>query len=331
MRARAALLTKPGTPFAMTAVDLEEPREDEVLVEVAAAGLGHTDVLAYDGQLPIPLPAILGCEGAGTIVRPGRCVSKFRPGDRVIVVKRTEGYARQTGGRTFGQSLFATLAVVKAANVVPVTGELPWAILATLGGEVLAGASAIVDTFRPRLGSSLAIFGVGATGVGALMAARLVGCHPIIAVDFKASRLALAESLGADMTVDPDGLDPVEAIRSMSNDGVNFSIDTTGVPSVIAGALDCLAEGGRCALSAVAAPDARLAIKLNRLLPDRMIGSGLAGDVVQRALIPRLIDLWQRGRFSVDRVIQEYPVDDINRAVADITTGAAVKPVLVMH
>jgi len=149
MRARAALLTRPETPFAMTAVDLEEPREDEVLVEVAAAGLGHTDVLAYNGQLPVPLPAILGCEGAGTIVRTGRCASNLHPGDRVIVVKRTEGCARHMGGRAFGRSLLATFAVVNVGNVVPVTGELPWAILATLGGEVLAGASAIVDNPSP--------------------------------------------------------------------------------------------------------------------------------------------------------------------------------------
>jgi aryl-alcohol dehydrogenase len=327
MRARAALLTRTGTPFTIVQVDVEEPRDDEVVVEVAAAGLGHTDVLAYDGQLVVPMPAILGREGAGTIVRVGRCVGDLGQGDRVIV----SGHPRQIAGHAFGQSLFATHVVVNANNVVPVSSEVPWTVMATLGGEVLASASIIVDTFRPRVGSSLAIFGVGAMGLGALMAAQLAGCHPIIAVDFKASRLELAESIGANMSIDPDGLDPVKAIRSTTNNGVDFSIDTTGVPSVVTSAVDCLAEGGLCALSALAAPDAQLAIEINRLLPDRTICGGLSGDVAQRALIPRLIDLWRRGRFPVDRVIREYPLEDINRAVADITTGVAVKPVLIMH
>ena len=365
MHVRAALLTRAKAPFEIETLDLEEPRADEVLVEIAAAGLGHADVLVHSGEFPVPMPAILGCEGAGSIVRVGRHVSMLAPGDRVVLTQhvgnagqanagrgrssasdmlnagasnvRADGafpFSRlgsQIGGGPCGQSFFATHTVVCANNVVRVTNDLPWQVLAVLGGEVLAGATTVMETLRPRPGSGLAIYGAGATGFGALMAAKLAGCHPIIVVDVKASRLELAESLGATMTIDPDGLDPVEAIRSTSDSGVEFSVDTTGVPAAARQAVDCLAQDGICVLTVMAARDAQVSLGMNYLLRGRTVRGTPSGDGMSRALILRLINFYQRGQFPVDRLIREYPIEDINRAVVDVVTGAAVKPVLMMR
>jgi aryl-alcohol dehydrogenase len=351
MHVTAAQLTRAKTPFEMVTLDIQEPREHEVLVAVAAAGLGHADVLAYEGKLNIALPVIPGCEGAGSIVRAGSGVDDLAPGDRVVLTRHAgrtgesgswPGLSSDTGtdklhggerpGHSpFDLSLFATHVVVPTNNVVRVVTDLPWSVLAALGGDVLAGASIIMNTLRPVPGCSLAIFGAGAMGLGALMAAQLAGCQPVIAIDFKASRLQLAESLGATMTIDPDGLEPVEAIRGAVDKGVEFSVDTTGVPSVARQAVDCLGRGGKCVLSAMAADDAQMTIGMNVLFDGRMVGGGLSGAGIARALVPRLIDFHRRGWFPIDQIVQEYPFAAINQAVADIVAGAAVKPVLVMH
>jgi aryl-alcohol dehydrogenase len=332
MHVTAALLTRAKAPFELVTLDVEEPREHEVLVEIAAVGLGHADILAYEGKRHIPVPAVLGREGAGSIVRVGPDIDDLVPGDRVVLTCQACRTGQSKLGRGgFGLSLFATRAVVHKNNVARVAADLPWSILAALGGEVLAGASIIMDTLRPVPGCGLAIFGAGAMGMGALMAAQLAGCHPIFIIDFKASRLQLAESLGATMTIDPDGLEPVQAIRGVADSGVEYSVDTTGVPSVARQAVECLRRGGKCVLSAMAADDAQMTIGMNALFDGRMVVGGRSGAGIARALVPRLIEFHRRGWFPIDQIIQEYPFAAINQAVADIVAGAAVKPVLMMH
>jgi len=197
------------------------------------------DLLGRDQDLPVPLPAVLGREGAGRVERVGAEVARFVPGDRVILTpsatadnallyeadllglnlsgSRPDGSSplrrntEQIAGVFFGQSSLASHALVTERNTVKIDDDVPFPMLAPLGGDVQTGAGAVINTLRPRPGSAIAIFGAGAVGLSAVMAARLCGCHPIIAVDIKASRLQLAESIGATHTIDPDGLDPVEA------------------------------------------------------------------------------------------------------------------------
>jgi aryl-alcohol dehydrogenase len=142
-------------------------------------------------------------------------------------------------GAFFGQSSFATHALATERNAIKVDNDVPFPVLASLGGDVQTGAGAVINALHPRPGSAIAIFGAGAVGLSAVMAARLTGCHPIIAVDIKASRLQLAETLGASHTVDPDGLDPVDAVRALSANGAEFSVETTGLPEVTRRAVDC--------------------------------------------------------------------------------------------
>ena len=215
-------------------------------------------------------------------------------------------------------------------NAVRIEEDVSFPILAPLGGDVQTGAGAVMNALRPRPGSSIAIFGAGAAGLSAVMAARLAGCHPIIAVDIKASRLQLAEAIGATHTFDPDGIDAVEAIQAITAHGAEFSVETTGLPGVTGQAIECLAPGGSCVLAGVAAAGAKAKLDISHLRLGRIVRGCVFGESVAALFILRLVALYRLQRFPIDRIIAEYRFDDINQAADDVLSGAAVKPVLVM-
>jgi aryl-alcohol dehydrogenase len=321
-----------------------------------AAGLSHTDLLARNGDLKVPLPAVLGREAAGIVERVGTAVTRLDPGDRVVLTylrgeppaagadpfdlnlsgARPDGSSplhaegERIAGRFFGQSSHATYALAGQCNTVRIEEETPFPILASLGGDVQTGAGAVITTLRPQPGSAIAVFGAGAVGLSAVMAARLAGCHPIVAVDIKASRLELAETLGATHTIDPDGVDPVDAIRAIAGNGAEFSVETTGLPLVTGQAVECLGYGGSCALVGMAAAGAEAQLSLGQLRRGRILRGSPFGDGVPALFVRRLVDLCRRQDLRIDRMIAEYRLDDINRAAADLLSGAAVKPILIM-
>jgi aryl-alcohol dehydrogenase len=361
MRITAAVARSAGEAFTVEHLDIEQPRDDEILVRVGAVGLSHTDLLARDQKLPVPLPAVLGREGVGWVERVGAAVSKIAPGDHVILTYvageplprsscadtpladfdlnfsglRPDGSSplslggERIAGAFFGQSSFATHAIARERNAIRVDKALPFPTIASLGGDVQTGAGAVINTLRPRPGSSIAVFGAGAVGLSAVIAARLAGCHPIIAVDIKASRLDLAESLGATHTIDPDGLEPIAAIRGITRDGAEFAIETTGVPGVVRQALDCLGPGGACAVAGTAPLDAEASLSMSNLQLARCVRGSLFGDGMPAMFIPRLIELHKAGRLPIERLVTEYRLDRINEAADALVSGAAVKPVLV--
>lgn len=352
MRIDAAIVNAAREPFSVEALDLEEPRDDEVFVQVIAAGMSRVDLLARDGDIPVPLPAVLGCEGVGRVERIGAKVMGVAPLDRVVFARpgggpdlfgrRISRYreaefaplhrsGRPIAGSAFGHCCFATHVLTAERNLIRVPqDDTPFPVLAALGGDVQVGAGAVIDTLRPRPGSSIAIFGAGAAGLSAVLAARLASCHPIIAVDIKASRLDMAEQLGADRTIDPDGLDPVVAIRGMAPGGVQFAVDTTGDPSLIGQALECIASGGRCVLAGAGPLDAEVAVKFRLLLQPRTLIGNPSGARDPAEFVPRLLGLYRQGRFPIDRLITEFRFADINTAADALLSGAAIKPVLVM-
>jgi aryl-alcohol dehydrogenase len=356
MHITAAVVRSVHAPFSIETLELDEPRRDEVLVRVMAAGLSRTDLLARDQDVPVPLPAVLGREAAGIVERVGAGVTGLAPGDRVVLTHRSGELppggsdlfalnlsgARPDGssplhrggeriaGCFFGQSSHATHALANERNAVKIEQDIPFSILAPFGGDVQTGAGAVINILRPPPGATIAIFGAGAVGLSAVMAARLAGCHPIIAVDIKASRLALAEILGATYTIDPDGVDPVDAIRAISGTGAECSVETTGLSGVTRQAVECLRYGGRCALVGMAAADAEATLNLNRLRRGHVLCGNLFGGGVPAIFVPRLVALYERQGLPIDRMITEYRLDDINRAADDLLTGAAVKAVLIM-
>jgi len=362
----AAVVRSKGGPWLLETLELDDPRDDEVLVRIVGPGICHTDLSIRDQYLPLPLPIVLGHEGAGVVERIGPRVTSLEPGDHVVLaplscgacgscqtgmqvyceqfLRLNIGLRRMDGstpfrdddskisGAFFGQSSFATKALAHQRNAIRVPRDLPLELLGPLGCSVQTGAGTIINALRPKAGASLAVFGTGPVGLSAIMAAHLSGCATIIAVDINENRLKLAQELGATHTIDNTNGDPVEMIRKHGGGrGVNFSIDTTALPEVIAQAVQCLSPPGVCALLGLARGGAEVSLDINLIGSGRTVRGVTEGECVPSVMIPKLIELWRQGRFPFDRMIRKYAFSDINQAAADMESGITLKPVLVMR
>jgi aryl-alcohol dehydrogenase len=359
----AAVARSPSGGFALEEVTLEGPRAGEVLVEIAAVGLCHTDILVGGGSFPTPYPVVLGHEGAGVAAAVGAGVNGITPGDRVALSYDSCGacpncvlgrpyhchsfFARnfaacRADGSTaiaadgaavhshfFGQSSFATRAVASARSVVPIPSELPFELAAPLGCGIQTGAGTVLNALAPRAGSSIAVFGAGGVGLAAVIAARIVGAAPIIAVDLVPARLELARELGATEVVDARAHDPVAAVLAVTRAGVDYAVEASGAPVALRQAVDALAPGGVCAL--VGAPDGgtEVAFDVNAVLgAGRTIRGVVEGHSVPTEFIPRLVALWRAGALPLERLVRTFALAEINEAAASALRGEVIKPVL---
>ncbi|MGB0101745.1 MAG: NAD(P)-dependent alcohol dehydrogenase [Nocardioides sp.] len=364
--ATCAVVRERGGPFHLEQVTLAEPRRDEVLVEVVAAGMCHTDLLVRDAR-PESLPAILGHEGAGVVREVGSAVHGVAVGDKVVLsfpscglcrrcrtgrsaycdsiaelkfgCSRADGstaatdlHGRPVGDHFFGQSSFGTFCIANARSVVKVEHDADLLVAGPLACAVQTGAGTVLDVLQVNPGSAVAIFGAGSVGLSAVMAARLSGATTIVAVNRRASRLALAAELGATHLVSPEEADPVTAIRDATGGrGVDFVLETTGVPEVLTQAVRSLDSLGTCAYVGTAPPGALGGIVMLEAMTRGLTVRGvLQGDSTPVVMIPRLLDLHRRGLLPFDRLITHYRLDDINQAAADCLSGSVVKPVLLM-
>jgi aryl-alcohol dehydrogenase len=360
---KAAVVQQKSGPFVVEAVTLDDPRDDEILVEVHATGVCHTDFGVRDQSYPVPLPAVLGHEGAGVVEKVGANITKVAPGDHVILTYASCGrctnchnglpgfcddfYAHNLAGSRldgsstlhgtdgekigscfFGQSSFADRAIATERNVVKIPKDVPLDLMGPLGCGIQTGAGAVINTLRPRPGSAIAVFGAGAVGLAAIMAARIVGCAPIIAVDIIDHRLALAEELGATHVLNGAAVDAVEEIRALTDGGAMFSLECTSLPAVFRQAVECLRIPGTCGLIGAAALGTEVSFEMASILFGRTVRGIMQGDCVPDVFVPELIDLWRQGRFPFDRLIEFYDLDDINEAVRASESGAVVKPVV---
>jgi aryl-alcohol dehydrogenase len=230
----------------------------------------------------------------------------------------------------FGQSSFATHALATENSVVKVPEDAPLELLGPLGCGVQTGAGAVLNSLRPEPGSSIAVFGTGAVGMSAIMAAVVAGCTTIIGIDVKSNRLALCErELGATHTINSAEQDAAEEIRKITSGGVGYSLDTTGVPGVFRQAVESLAPLGTCGIVGAPPIGTEAALDMNNIMiPGRIIRGIIEGDSVPDVFIPRLVDLHERRRFPFDRLIRFYDLDEINKAAEEAEEGSTLKPVL---
>jgi aryl-alcohol dehydrogenase len=356
----AAVLRAADAPYAIEQVQLNDPGPGEVLVKIAGAGLCHTDLLGRSGL--VGLPVILGHEGAGVIEAVGPGVNGLAPGDHVVLTfdscgtctnclaahpaycaeffpRNLTGVAvdgstpaadldgRPVAARWFGQSSLASHAIATGRNVVRVDPGLPLELLGPLGCGIQTGAGSVLIALGVMAGSSIAVFGTGGVGLAAVMAAAVAGATQIIAIDLHPGRLDLAAKLGATHTISGTDDDISSQILAITGDGAQYSFDTTGVPAVISTAIASLRPTGTCGLVGITQGD--LVLDPFALASGRNVMGILEGDAVPALFIPRLIDLWQQGRFPFDKLITSYPLSQIGQAEADAASGAAVKPVLI--
>ena len=355
MRITAALVPEEGARFRLEELELADPGVDELIVRVAASGVCQTDIHGRDDYFGIPFPCVFGHEGAGIVERVGAQVTGIAPGDRVVMVspacgackacaRGLPGYCASArrlkfGGRLrdgripfrrgeapvygafFQQSSFATHALATAGNVVKLPDALPLELAAAFACGVNTGAGAVLNALRPQPGSSIAIFGAGAVGLAAVMAARIAGCGTIVAVDLHDSRLALARELGATHVFHAS--QPVPMM-------VEASIEAAGEPQALRRALDCLAPLGVCCLVGSARQGVEAALEMARLQHGRTLRGCIQGDAPPHEFFPRLFEHWSAGRLPVERLVSFYDWRDVNRAVDDAALGRAIKPVLRM-
>jgi aryl-alcohol dehydrogenase len=208
---------------------------------------------------------------------------------------------------------------------VKLPDDVPLEIAAPFGCGIQTGAGAVLNAFEPQPGSSIAVFGAGAVGLAAVMAARLAGCTTIVAVDLRPSRLELAREVGATRTVDASVQDPVEAIGAT----VDYSLEATGSPVAVRQAIDVLAPCGTCGIVGAPALGTEASFDVFFVMSaGRSIRGIVEGEARPKEFLPRLFDLWRRGEFPVDRMMQFYDFEEIDRAAHDAESGDVIKPVL---
>jgi aryl-alcohol dehydrogenase len=233
-------------------------------------------------------------------------------------------------GSWFGQSSFATHAIASVHNAVKVPDDLPIELIGPLGCGLQTGAGTVLNVLQPKPGESIAIFGLGGVGLGALMAAKAAGCDPIIAVDLNPERLALAQELGATDVINPKETDDLLwNVQEIASPGVHHSFDAVGAGPVVKQALESLRAHGHCATAGFQGLENEITIDQGHLLLGRRLSGVVIGDADPQTFIPELIRLYREGKFPFDRLVKRFRFSDINEAIAASESGDVIKPVLV--
>ncbi|MGK2911148.1 MAG: NAD(P)-dependent alcohol dehydrogenase [Sphingobium sp.] len=357
----AAITTAPGEPLKLSSADLDALRDDEVLVRIKGVGICHTDLVVLESGGYAP--GVLGHEGAGVVEEVGRGVTHLVPGDHVVLSyyachkcatcidgapahcerallangsgKRFDGSSlihvdgQPINGAFFSQSSFATHAIARDHNAVKVPSDLPIELLGPLGCGFLTGAGTVLKALEVKEGRGVAVFGSGAVGLAAVMAAKVVGADPIIAIDRVPERLEIACRLGATHVINGNDVDVAEELGRIEPKGLYYAVETTGLPQFLEIAVAALRPTGVCALLGISKPGATAAIDLSKLLYGRTVRGVIEGECDPQEFIPKLIDLHRQGKFPFEILVRTYPLDKINEAMADMKAGRTIKPVLI--
>lgn len=362
----AAVLRKAAAPFQIEEVELSEPRDNEILVRIIAVGLCHSDIAAQHQSLPVNPPVILGHEGAGIVERVGAAVTKVKPGDKVVLTFPYCGacencrrgdvaycenmvdlcYSGQRpdhscthsdasgaiAGHFFAQSSFASYALAYESNTVKMPDDAPIELIAPLGCGIQTGAGAVLNAIKAQAGRAIAIYGGGAVGISAVMAAKISGCNPIIVVEPVASRRQLASEVGATHAIDPVTQDIAQSIRAIIPRGTDYAVDSTGIAGVVDAALASMATHGTAVLLGVPKNPAD-SINVNLL---GFLSSGgtlkavIEGDSQPDYFIPQLYQYFRDGKLPLDKIVTTYPFSQINQAIDDQHRGKNLKAVLLL-
>lgn len=360
-KSTAAVVHEVGGPYTLEEVELDDLRAGEVYVRIEAAGVCHTDA---NMQVMVPMPAVLGHEGAGVVEEVGPGVTYVQPGDRVIVSwpacgtcpncltgkryicdnafpllfggRRLDGSqtiklaGEWISGAWFQQSSFATHALTSVDSLVKVDADVPPEILAALPCGAMTGAGAVVSALQVGPQDGLLVLGGGGVGLAAVMAARMAGAYPIITVDVSAQRLALALELGATHVVNAATEDAFARVKDICPGGIRYAFDSSGVVSSWKLAAVSLRPGGTFGVCAAVEQETLGGSPHIMLSAGNRIQFIMGGSVVPRVFLPKMIEWYQQGRFPVDKLVSTFPFAEINAAFAAAHHGKAVKPVLLM-
>jgi len=360
----AAVTREKEGPFTLEDAKIRAPKADEVLVKIVATGMCHTDMIVRDQDYPVPLPLVLGHEGAGIVEKVGPLVKDIQVGDHVVLsygycsqcsschsgheAYCKEFYPRNFGGSDmdgnnaiqdadgkplhdhfFSQSSFATYALSLESNAIKVSKDAPIELLGPLGCGIQTGAGAVINSLKVSPGTSFVTFGAGAVGLSAVLAAQVAGATTIIAVDVVPSRLELAKELGATHVINSKEEDVVEKVREITDGGALYALESTGIPEVLRQGVDSLATLGTIGVVGAPALGTDAGFDVNDLLlGGKSIQGIVEGDSTTKIFIPQLVELYLQGRFAFDKLVKYYDFKDINQAAKDSEDGITLKPII---
>ena len=372
MKIRAAVLheiAKPrpyadSRPLTVEELELDPPGDNEVLVEIKAAGLCHSDLSVINGDRPRPTPMALGHEAAGIVVEAGGGVDDLKAGDNVVMAfvpscghclpcmsgrpalcepgaNANAAGTLLSGARRLklrdrpinhhlGLSVFADHAVVSRRSLVKVETDLAFDILALFGCAVMTGVGSVVNTARVPAGASVAVVGLGGVGLNALLAARLVGARQIVGIDLSQDKLGLAQELGATMVFDAGEANCAEAVRAATSGGVDFAFEMAGSVEAMELAYRITRRGGTTVTAGLSNPEHDFSVKhVSLVAEERCVKGSYIGSCVPLRDIPRYIGLHQDGRLPIERLMSGHiRLDDINSAFDKLAEGGVVRQVV---
>jgi S-(hydroxymethyl)glutathione dehydrogenase/alcohol dehydrogenase len=356
---KAALFTGVGEPMLIADIDLDGPREGEIRVRIVGSGLCGSDLHLVKGEMPLPLPAVLGHEAAGIVTEVGPGVPGLATGDLVVscyssfcgecaacqrgrsthCLRRPKGVPRELGSRLSWQGKpvlqlsdiggFAQESVMHYRSVVKIPDEVPPAVAALLGCGVLTGAGAAMNRVDIRSGDTVAVVGVGGVGLNIVQGARLRHASKIVAVDLNQGKLDLARKFGATHTV-LAGPEAAREVAGITGGGVNYAFEAIGVPAAMESAYDMLGRHGTLVIVGLAKPDALVRFPAARIAfqDTRIVASGI-GDAPFQLFIPELARLYLSGDLLVDELIsKEIGLDEVDGGFADMESGSVARSVI---
>lgn len=364
MKIKAAVVHEKGGEFCIEDVDLVEPSHDEILVKIVASGICHTDEFARSGEIPITFPVVLGHEGAGIVESIGSNVKDFEKGDHVVFsyaycnhcdscylgrpyscerfseinfmgknenVRTTLYRNEKQVSLFFGQSSFATHSVINQAFAVKVDNNVDLSLLSSLGCGVQTGVGTVLNTLKPRIGESVAVFGCGGVGLSAIMGAKIARCKTIIAVGGNEKSLSLAKKLGATHTINRKEIDNVSStISNITKGGVSYAIDTSGYGPLIKEAINSTCFYGKIIALAPSGILENLNVGSDILMNMRTLQSVCEGEAVPKIFIPELVQYFKNGELPLEKITKKYHFNNIDEAFKDSLSGKVIKAVITM-
>ena len=364
---KAAVAFAAGQPLSIETVDLAAPAAGEVLVEMKATGICHTDAYTLSGADPEGLfPAILGHEGAGLVREVGAGVSTLKPGDHVIplytpecrkckfclsgktnlcgAIRDTQGQGLMPDGSSrfslngeplfhyMGTSTFANFTVVPEIALAKIREDAPFDKVCYIGCGVTTGLGAVMNTAKVEAGASVAVFGLGGIGLNVVQGARLAGADRIIGVDLNPQRRTLAEQFGMTDFINPTDVDGVvEAIVELTDGGVDYSFECIGNTDVMRQALECCHKGwGESIIIGVAAAGREIATRPFQLVTGRVWRGTAFGGAKGRTDVPQIVDWYMDGKINIDDLITHtFSLDEINAGFDVMHSGESIRSVVV--
>ena len=357
---KAAVLYEPKTPLVVEDVQLEDPKQGEALVKIAAAGVCHSDLSFIEGRWKIPTPLVMGHEGAGIVEKVGEGVTLVQPGDHVIfswvascgvcrncsrgkphlcaagpLSTMKDGTTRLKKGdqalfHQTGVSSFAEYSVAHETSMVKIRDDMPLEKAALISCGVITGVSAVINAAKVEFGSSVAVFGCGGVGLNVVQGANLAGATKIIAVDKLDNKLEMAKEFGATHVINAAKEDPVAKIREITGGGADYSFEVIGIPDVVAQAFDATEAGGTTVM--VRMPPLRSPLTINTLglFLGKTLNGAYFGSAHFRIEMPALVELYMAGRLKLDELISRtYPLEAINDAFEAMKKGEALRSLIV--